>query len=160
MSLSTGSRLGPYEIVSPLGAGGMGEVYKARDTRLDRSVAIKILPDLLAADPQFRERFDREARAASQLMHPHICTVYDVGEQQGTAYLVMEYLEGETLAETGEERRLAVGASAPLRDSDRERGPIGPPATDADNAALARVLMAYISAGRWDAIAPFAGIHV
>jgi len=105
MSLSTGSRLGPYEILSALGAGGMGEVYKARDTRLDRSVAIKILPDLLAADPQFRERFDREARAISQLMHPHICTVYDVGEQQGTAYLVMEYLEGETLAD-----RLEKGA--------------------------------------------------
>ena len=76
----------------------MGEVYKARDTRLDRTVAIKILPGTLAADPQFRERFDREARAISQLTHPHICTLYDVGDQNGTAFLVMELLEGATLA--------------------------------------------------------------
>jgi serine/threonine protein kinase len=74
MALATGTRLGPYEVVAPLGAGGMGEVYKARDTRLDRTVAVKILPPGLAADPQFRERFDREARAISQLSHPHICT--------------------------------------------------------------------------------------
>src|SRR6516164_287828 len=105
MPLTAGAHLGPYEILSPLGAGGMGEVYKARDTRLDRTIAIKILPDTLATDPQFRERFDREARAISQLTHPHICTLYDVGEQQGTAYLVMEYLEGETL-----EQRLKKGA--------------------------------------------------
>ena len=105
MPLSSGARLGPYEVLTPLGAGGMGEVYKARDTRLDRTVAIKILPEALAADPQFRERFDREARAISQLTHPHICTLYDVGEHQGTAFLVMEYLEGETLAD-----RLKKGA--------------------------------------------------
>src|SRR5687768_13756207 len=105
MGLSAGVRLGPYEIVSALGAGGMGEVYKARDPRLDRIVAIKVLPETVAADAQFRERFDREARAISQLTHPHICTLYDVGEQGGTAYLVMELLEGETL-----ERRLTKGA--------------------------------------------------
>src|SRR3989442_2753458 len=105
MPLVTGTRLGPYEIVAALGAGGMGEVYKARDTRLDRTVAIKILPESLAADPQFRDRFDREARAISQLTHPHICTLYDVGEQQDTAFLVMEYLDGETLA-----KRLERGA--------------------------------------------------
>jgi len=105
LSLSSGARLGPYEVTAQIGAGGMGEVYKARDTRLDRTVAIKILPETLAADPQFRERFDREARAISQLTHPHICTLYDVGEQQGTAFLVMEYLEGVTLAD-----RLAKGA--------------------------------------------------
>src|SRR6202795_3326424 len=99
MMLSPGTKLGTYEIVAPLGAGGMGEVYRARDTRLDRTVAIKILPEALAADPQVRERFDREARAISQLTHPHICTLYDVGEQGGTAYLVMELLEGETLAD-------------------------------------------------------------
>src|SRR5688572_4419888 len=98
MPLSTGARLGPYEILSPLGAGGMGEVYKARDTRLDRSVAVKILPESLAGDPQFRERFDREARAISQLEHPHICPLYDVGVQGGTSYLVMQLLDGETLA--------------------------------------------------------------
>jgi eukaryotic-like serine/threonine-protein kinase len=83
----------------------MGEVYKARDTRLDRIVAIKVLPESLAADPHFRERFDREARAISQLTHPHICTLYDVGKQDGTAFLVMEHLEGETLAD-----RLTKGA--------------------------------------------------
>src|SRR6266536_769252 len=99
MTLGAGARLGPYEIISALGAGGMGEVYKARDTRLDRIVATKILPETLAADAQFRERFDREARTISQLTHAHICTLYDVGEQNGTAYLVMEYLEGETLAD-------------------------------------------------------------
>jgi serine/threonine protein kinase len=98
VALTPGTRLGPYEIVSALGAGGMGEVYKARDTRLDRVVAIKVLPDTLAANPQFRERFDREARAISQLTHPHICTLHDVGEEAGTAYLVMELLDGETLA--------------------------------------------------------------
>ena len=99
MDLPPGSRLGPYQIVAPLGAGGMGEVYKARDTRLERTVAIKILAEALAADPQFRDRFDREARAISQLEHPHICALYNVGRQDDTAYLVMQYLEGETLAE-------------------------------------------------------------
>jgi Tol biopolymer transport system component len=105
MPLATGSRLGPYEIQSAIGVGGMGEVYKARDTRLDRTVAIKILPQALAGDPQFRDRFDREARTISQLDHPHICALHDVGEQDGTAYLVMQYLEGETLA-----NRLTKGA--------------------------------------------------
>src|SRR5712692_9315587 len=99
MALAPGARLGPYEIVSLVGAGGMGEVYKAKDTRLDRTVAIKILPPQLAADSQFSERFEREARAISQLDHPHICALYDVGEQDGTAFLVMQYLEGETLAQ-------------------------------------------------------------
>src|SRR3977135_1913677 len=97
MPLSAGTRLGPYEIQSALGAGGMGEVYRARDTRLDRIVAGKIPPGAPAADSEVRERFDREARAISQLTHPHICTLYDVGEHDGTAFLVMELLEGETL---------------------------------------------------------------
>ena len=87
--LSPGARLGPYGIVTLLGSGGMGEVYRARDTRLDRTVAIKVLPEALAADPQFRTRFDREARTISQLDHPHICALHDVGEQDGVAYLVM-----------------------------------------------------------------------
>src|SRR5499427_5498922 len=99
MSLASGTRLGPYEILSLVGAGSMGEVYKARDTRLDRTVAIKILPPNLAADPQFRERFDREARTISQLDHPHICALHDVGEQDGTSFLVMQHLDGQTLAE-------------------------------------------------------------
>ena len=98
MRLSAGTRLGRYEIQGPLGSGGMGEVYKAADTRLNRTVAIKVLPDTLAADPQFRQRFDGEAHAISQLDHPHICTLYDVGQEGGTSYLVMQYLEGETLA--------------------------------------------------------------
>jgi serine/threonine protein kinase len=98
MSLSAGTRLGPYEILAPIGAGGMGEVYKARDTRLDRTVAIKVLPEHRSASPQARERFEREAKAISSLSHPHICPLYDIGNQDGTDYLVMEYLEGQTLA--------------------------------------------------------------
>jgi len=98
MLLSAGTLLGPYEILTPLGAGGMGEVYRARDTRLDRTVAIKVLPDHLSRNPQSRERFEREARAISSLSHPHICALYDIGKHDGTDYLVMEYLEGETLA--------------------------------------------------------------
>src|SRR5271170_4965146 len=98
MALANGTRLGPYEIVAPLGAGGMGEVYRARDTRLDRTVAIKILPPHLSDKPEARERFEREARAISSLSHPNICHLYDIGSQDGASYLVMEYLEGETLA--------------------------------------------------------------
>ncbi len=105
MSLSAGSRLGPYEIVSPLGSGGMGEVYKAKDTRLERTVAVKVLPSHLSSSPELRQRFEREAKTISQLSHPHICALYDVGREGETEYLVMEYLEGETLAE-----RLAKGA--------------------------------------------------
>ena len=105
MSLASGTLLGPYEILGALGAGGMGEVYRARDTRLDRPVAVKILASSLASDSNFRERFSREARAISQLEHPNICPLYDVGEHDGTAYLVMQFLEGETLAS-----RLATGA--------------------------------------------------
>jgi serine/threonine protein kinase len=97
-ALKTGSKLGPYEILSSLGSGGMGEVYRARDTRLDRIVAIKVLPDHQTSKPELRERFEREARAISSLNHPHICTLYDVGHQDGVDYLVMEYIEGETLA--------------------------------------------------------------
>jgi serine/threonine protein kinase/Tol biopolymer transport system component len=104
MPLTTGTRLGPYEIVSRLGAGGMGEVYRARDTRLDRTVALKVLTPLLADDALFRDRFQREARTISSLNHPYICTLHDVGSQDGIEFLVMEYLEGETLAD-----RLARG---------------------------------------------------
>ena len=99
MPLATGSRLGPYEIMAPLGAVGMGEVYKARDTRLERIVAIKVLPPHIAERPDVRQRFEREARAVSALNHPHICTLHDVGNESGLDYLVMEYLDGETLAD-------------------------------------------------------------
>jgi Tol biopolymer transport system component/predicted Ser/Thr protein kinase len=99
MLILPGRRLGPYEILSGIGAGGMGEVYKARDTRLDRIVAIKVLPTHLADKPDLRERFEREARTIASLNHPHICTLYDTGRQDGIDYLVMEYLEGETLAQ-------------------------------------------------------------
>ena len=98
MELSAGTRLGPYEILAPLGAGGMGEVYRARDTRLDRTVAIKVLPAETAADPKLKARFEREARVISALAHPNICTLHDVGEQDGRTFLVMEHLVGETLA--------------------------------------------------------------
>ena len=105
MPLSPGTRLGPHEILAPLGAGGMGEVYKARDTRLDRMVALKVLPGHLSGNEELRQRFDREAKAISALSHPHICALYDVGHQDGVDYLVMEYLEGDPLSD-----RLAKGA--------------------------------------------------
>jgi serine/threonine protein kinase len=97
VSLAAGARLGAFEILSRLGAGGMGEVYRARDTRLDRIVAIKILPEHLAQHPDLRQRFEREARAVSSLNHSHICALYDIGHQDGTDYLVLEYIEGESL---------------------------------------------------------------
>ena len=105
MALSSGTKLGPYEIDAPLGAGGMGEVYRAQDTRLERTVAIKILPAQLSADPVRKQRFEREAKTISSLNHPHICVLYDVGSQDGIDYLVMECVEGETLA-----KRLEKGA--------------------------------------------------
>jgi serine/threonine protein kinase/Tol biopolymer transport system component len=105
MALTSGAKLGPYEIQSPLGAGGMGEVYRARDVRLDRTVAIKVLASHLSSSPELRQRMEREARAISSLNHPNICHLYDIGSQDGTDYLVMEFLEGETLAE-----RLGKGA--------------------------------------------------
>ena len=105
MPLNPGTRLGPYEIEAPLGAGGMGEVYKARDTRLDRTVAIKVLPGHVASNSDLKQRFEREAKTISSLNHPHICALYDIGNQDGVDFLVMEYLEGETLGQ-----RLRKGA--------------------------------------------------
>lgn len=101
MALTSGTKLGPYEIQFPLGAGGMGEVYRARDTRLDRTVAIKILSSSLTASSELKQRFEREARTISSLQHPHICVLHDIGHDPatGTDFLVMEYLEGETLAD-------------------------------------------------------------
>ena len=105
MALAPGTRLGPYAITASIGAGGMGEVYKASDTRLDRTVAIKVLPEHVATDPDLKQRFEREAKTLAALSHPHICSVFDVGSQSGVDFLVMEYLEGETL-----EQRLKKGA--------------------------------------------------
>jgi eukaryotic-like serine/threonine-protein kinase len=99
MALTAGTKLGPYEIQSPLGAGGMGEVYRARDTRLDRVVAVKVLASHLSSSPELKQRMEREARAISSLNHPHICQLYDIGSHNGTDFLVMEFLEGETLAD-------------------------------------------------------------
>ena len=104
MSLTSGTKLGPYEIQSPLGAGGMGEVYRARDTRLERTVAIKILPESLSSDRERLERFQEEARILSTLNHPNLMAIYDVGSQDGMHFLVSEFFEGQTLRE-----RLATG---------------------------------------------------
>jgi hypothetical protein len=104
VTLAAGSKLGPYEILGQIGAGGMGEVYRAKDARLERTVAVKVLPPHLSASPESRQRFEREAKTISQLSHPHICAIYDVGQEGETEYLVMELLEGETLSD-----RLAKG---------------------------------------------------
>ncbi len=121
MPLKKGHQLGHYEILEPLGAGGMGEVYRARDPRLDREVAIKVLPSHLADNPEFRQRFEREARTISNLNHPNICTLHDVGEQDGVHYLVMELLEGETLAQRLEKGPLppkeALALAVPIADA-------------------------------------------
>src|SRR5262245_54686501 len=107
MTLAAGTRLGPYEILAPLGAGGMGEVYRARDRKLDRDVAIKVLPESVARDPEALARFEREAKAVAALSHPNILAIYDFGTEDGTAYAVMELLEGETL------RSKLVGGALP-----------------------------------------------
>jgi serine/threonine protein kinase len=111
MALFSGTKLGPYEILAPIGAGGMGEVYRAKDTRLDRTVAIKVLPSHLSADPERKQRFEREARTISSLNHPHICTLHDIGHQDGIDYLVMEYLEGESLAHPSDGQKFLVDIS-------------------------------------------------
>src|SRR5438067_2811786 len=98
MAIASGTKIGPYEVLAPLGAGGMGEVYRAKDTRLGRDVAIKILPKVMSADPERKQRFQREAKTISSLNHPNICTLHDIGSQDGLDYLVMECVEGETLA--------------------------------------------------------------
>src|SRR6185436_4958824 len=122
MTLAPGTRLGPYEVTAPLGAGGMGEVYRARDTRLERDVALKLLPPLLASNPQFRARFEREAKSVSALNHPHICAIHDVGSASVAGdelhYMVLELVEGESLAQ-----RLAKGP-LPLPDVLRLGGQI------------------------------------
>src|SRR5262245_15301460 len=109
MTLPAGTRLGPYEILSPLGAGGMGEVYRAGDSRLGREVAIKVLPAALSSDSERLKRFEKEARSASALSHPNIVTVYDIGSQDGVSYLAMELVSGETL------RTLVSGGPLPIK---------------------------------------------
>lgn len=111
MAFSAGKRLGPYEILAPIGAGGMGEVYEARDTRLERTVALKVLPEEVAQDRDRRERLEREARAVSKLNHPHICSLHDIGRDDGVDFLVLEYLEGETLSERLERGRLSLDSA-------------------------------------------------
>ena len=108
MSLAAGSHLGPYEILAEAGVGGMGVVYRARDTRLDRTVAIKLLPEQLSSNPDFKQRFEREARAISAFSHPNICTLYDIGAENGAQFLVMEFLEGETLSQRIERGPIAL----------------------------------------------------
>ena len=121
MTLTAGTLLGPYEISAQIGVGGMGEVYKARDTRLDRTVAIKVLPSDVAGDPDPRARFEREARAVAALDHPHICGIYDVGSVDGTHYLVMPHLEGQTLAARLEKGPLPLDQALKIADRDRRR---------------------------------------
>lgn len=128
MTLVPGTRLGPYEILNHAGSGGMGEVYKARDTRLNRTVAIKVLPEDFAADADRRERFEREARVVASLSHPHICALHDVGSvpsnvsgEATRSYLVMEYLDGETLAERLTRAPCRPIKSPPTAQPSRER---------------------------------------
>ena len=126
MPLAPGTRLGSYEIVAAIGAGGMGEVYRARDARLGRDVAVKVLPAHVASDPEVKQRFEREARALAAISHPHICPVFDVGQHEGIDFLVMEDPEGETLAQ----RLSEVGrVPRPVRHSLGEggSGPAGIP---------------------------------
>jgi eukaryotic-like serine/threonine-protein kinase len=124
MPLTTGARLGPYEILSRAGAGGMGEVYRARDTRLDRSVAVKVLSPEVTRDPAARQRFEREARSVAALSHPYICPLFDIGHHDGTGFLVMEYLDGETLAARLARGKLPHSQALEVRHSDRRCGGI------------------------------------
>ncbi len=129
MALQSGTRFGPYEILDLAGAGGMGEVYKARDTRLDRTVAIKVLPPHASGIADLKQRFEREAQTIAGLKHPHVCVLHDIGSEAGTDFIVMEYLAGETLADRlarGKGRRsgaTAAGASIPASGSSQAKGP-------------------------------------
>ena len=147
MPLPLGTRLGPYEIVAFLGAGGMGEVYRAKDVRLNRSVAIKTLAAGLQSTAQLRERFEREAKAVAALSHPHICTLHDVGRQDDIDFLVMEHLEGETLA--------ARLARRPVRSA----APAAPPASTAPDARTPGVRISH-SASRFEPLPLDETLHI
>jgi len=142
--LAAGTKLGPYEILGPLGAGGMGEVYRARDTRLGRDVAVKVLPAHLAATPELRARFEREARAVSALNYPHICTLHDVGREGDTDFLVMEHLEGETLAARLERGPLPT---EPLLKTEMRRVPLSPELLAELRLRVGRLLSIHDSSG-------------
>ena len=120
MALASGTRLGPYAITARIGVGGMGEVYRARDMKLDRDVAIKVLPESLAGDPERIARFQREAKTLAALNHPHICTLHDIGTQDGIDFLVMEYLDGETVAQL-EKGALPLDQAHSIRAGHHER---------------------------------------
>src|SRR5277367_5732380 len=131
MAFSLGTRLGPFEIVAPLGAGGMGEVYRARDTRLDRTVAIKLLPAAFSADPDRLHRFEQEARSASALNHPNIVTIYELGQDNSSRYIAMELVEGKTL------RELLVGGLLPMRKAIEIAAQVAEGLTKAHEAGIA-----------------------
>ena len=126
MPLTTGTPLGPYQIVAPLGAGGMGEVYRARDVRLDRTVAIKVLPLSVGGQSDWRIRFEREARAVAALDHPHICAIFDVGESDGHQFLVMPMLDGETLASRLAQGPVPLEQAVRIRTGDTDTGALTP----------------------------------
>ena len=138
MTPISGANLGPYEIQSPLGAGGMGEVYRARDTRLDREVAIKVLPSHLNQNPELRARFEREAKTISGLQHPHICVLYDVGRQDGVDFLVMEYLKGETLSARIKKGPVPLDEALKIAHRDCRRAGSGAPQGDHPSRSQAR----------------------
>ncbi|HXI11626.1 MAG TPA: protein kinase [Thermoanaerobaculia bacterium] len=126
LTIPAKTRFGPYEIGVSLGAGGMGEVYRARDTRLDRDVAIKVLASSLAQNAQFKLRFEREAKTISQLNHPHICTLHDLGEENGISFLVMELVNGESLADVISARSVVAGRRGEVRRAGGRRAVGGP----------------------------------
>ena len=121
VALTSGIKLGPYEIIAPLGAGGMGEVYRARDTRLDRDVAVKVLPANLSSDPNLRQRLEREAKAVSKISHPHICTLHDIGHQDGMDFLIMGTARRRDAGAAADERAAFVRTDGSIRCADCRR---------------------------------------
>ena len=158
MPLAPGTHLGPYEITGPLGSGGMGEVYRARDTRLERTVAIKILAEQLSSDPVRKQRFEREAKTNSSLNHPHICVLHDVGCQDGINYLVMECVEGETLAKRLEKGPLPL-EGAEVRSTDCRCAGQSASQRRSSMSALLRQLAAYQNKFLLLLLLPWSSLH-